>query len=92
MQNRAQTAVDAKDATIHDGTQRQIIKYLTTPAPYVAAPILALTFVVKPVNLGDLPRLVVSTDERYAIRVSHFERQKKKEGFDAVEPSIYKVA
>jgi hypothetical protein len=84
--------VDAKNATVHDGTQRQIIKDLATPAPHVATAILALTFVVKPVNLGNLPRLVVSTDESYSIRVSHFERQKKKESFDAVESSIYEVS
>jgi hypothetical protein len=84
--------VDAKNATVHDGTQRQIIKDLATPAPYVAAAILTLAFVVEPVNLGDLPRLVVSTDESYAIRVSHFERQKKEESFNAVEPSIHEVS
>ena len=84
--------MDAKNAAVHDGTQRQIIKDLATPAPYVATAVLALTFVIKPVNLGDLPRLVVSTDERYSVRVSHFERQKKKESFNAVESSIHEVS
>ncbi len=81
----------AKNAAVHDGTQREIIKDLTTPAPYIATAVLALTFVVKPVYLRDLPRLMVSTDESYAIRISHFERQEKKESFDAVEASVYKV-
>jgi hypothetical protein len=84
--------MDAKDAAVHDGTQREIIEDFAAPAPDVAAAVLALTFVVKAVHLRDLPRLVVSTDESYAIRISHFEGQKEKECFDAVEASIHEVS
>jgi hypothetical protein len=84
--------MDAKYAAIYDGTQREIIEDFTAPAPHVAAAVLALTLVVEPVYLRDLPRLVVSADESYAIRISHFERQKEKKRFDAVEPSIHKVS
>jgi len=91
LQHRAQATMDAKNAAIYDGAQREIIEDFAAPAPYVATAVLALTLVVKPVYLRDLPRLVVSTDESYAIRISHFERQKEKECFDAVEASIHKV-
>jgi hypothetical protein len=84
--------MDAKNATIYDGAQREIIEDFATPAPHVATAVLALTFVVKPVYLRDLPRLVVSTDESYAVRIPHFEGQKEKECFDAVEASIHKVS
>jgi hypothetical protein len=84
--------MDAKYAAIYDGTQRKIIEDFAAPAPHVAAAVLALTFVVEPVYLRDLSRLVVSTDESYAIRISHFERQKEKKRFNAVETSIYKVS
>jgi len=92
LQHRTQAAVDAKDAAVDDGAQGEIIKDFATPAPYVAAAVLALTLVVKPVHLCDLPRLVVSTDERDAIWIAHFERQEKEEGFDAVETSIHEVS
>ena len=81
-----------KYASIDDGTQREIIEDFAAPAPHVAAAVLALAFVVEPVYLRDLPRLVVSTDESYAIRISHFERQKEKKRFDAVETSIHEVS
>jgi hypothetical protein len=35
---------------------------------------------------------MVSTDESDAVRISHFERQEKEEGFDAVKSSIHKVS
>jgi hypothetical protein len=92
LQDWAQAAMDAKNATIYDSTQREIIEDFATPAPHVATAVLALAFVVKPVYLRDLPRLMVSTDESYAVRISHFEREKEKECFDAVEASIHKVS
>jgi hypothetical protein len=92
LQNRAQAAVDAENAAVDNGAQREVIEDLAAPAPYVAATVLALTLVVKPIHLGDLPRLVVSTDQGDAIWVSHFERQEEEEGFDAVEASIHKVS
>jgi hypothetical protein len=83
--------MDAKDAAVNNGAQREVVKDLATPAPHVAAAVLALTFVVKSIHLGYLPRLVVPADERDAIWVSHFERQEEEEGFDAVETSIHEV-
>ena len=35
---------------------------------------------------------MVSTNEGNTVRVSHFERQEKEEGFDAVKSSIHKVS
>ena len=92
LQHWAQAAMDTKNAAIYDGAQREIIENFTTPAPHVAAAVLALAFVVKPVDLRDLPRLVVSTDESYSIRISHFERQEEEERFNAVETSIHEVS
>jgi len=51
LQHRTQTAMDAKNTTIYDSTQSEVIEHFATPAPYVAAPILALTLVVKTVHL-----------------------------------------
>jgi len=84
--------MDAKDAAVDDGAQGEIVEDFAAPAPDVTAAVLALTLVVKPIHLCDLPRLVVSPDERDAIWIAHFERQKKEKGFDAVETSIHKVS
>ena len=47
--------MNAEHTAIHDRSQREIIKYLAAPPPDVAASVLALTLVVKPIHLGDLP-------------------------------------
>jgi hypothetical protein len=75
LQHGAQAAMDAENAAVDDGAQREIIKDFATPAPHVAAAILALTLVVESVHLRDLSRLVVPADERDAIWISHFKRQ-----------------
>ena len=56
--------------SIDDGSQGQKIKDLATGFPHGGVAILLLTFLVKAVDLGDLPRLVVSTDERDSVRIS----------------------
>lgn len=55
LQHWAQAAMDAENAAIYDGAQREIIEDFATPAPHVATAVLALTFVVKPIYLCDLP-------------------------------------
>lgn len=84
--------MDAENAAVDDGAQREIVKDFATPAPHVAAAVLALTLVVKSVHLRDLSRLVVPADERDAIWISHFERQEEQEGFDAVEATVHEVS
>ena len=92
LQGWTQAAVDAEDATINDSTQGEIVEDFATPAPHVATSVLALALVVKAVYLCDLPRFVVSTDERDAVRIAHFERKEEEKGFDAVKSSIHKVS
>ena len=56
--------------SIDDGSQGQKIKDLAASFPHGGVAILLLTFLVKAVDLGDLSRLVVSTDERDSVRIS----------------------
>ena len=65
------TSVDAQNAVVDDGAEAQVVEDVRAVPPHVDAAVLAQTFVVKPVHLGDLPRLVVPADEVYAVRVAH---------------------
>ena len=89
---RTQTTMNAKHASIHNSTQREVIKDLTAISPHIRRAILPLAFVIEPIHLRNLARLVVSADERDAIRVSHFEREQQQEGLDAVEPAVDEIA
>ena len=92
LQSRTKPSMNAEHPSIHDRAKRKVVKDLATPSPDVTAPVLSLAFVIKPVHLRDLSRLMVAAYEGHAFGVADFEGEKEEEGFDAVEPAIHKVA
>ena len=81
-----------EDPSIHYGPQTQIIKDITAISPNIAQPVLPLALVVETVDLGDLPRFMISADEGDPIGISNFEKQKEEECFDRIEAAVDKVA
>jgi hypothetical protein len=69
---RTEPTVNTKHLAINDSRQSQEIKNLTTSFPHGCIAVLLLAFFIKPINLCDLSRLVVATDERYTIWISGF--------------------
>lgn len=63
----------AKHPPIHDSSQTQVIKHVTTIPPDVDASVFSLTFIVETVDLSDLTGFVVAADEGYSIGVADFE-------------------
>jgi hypothetical protein len=56
--------------SVDDGSQREEVKYLTAGFPDRSVTILSLTFFIETIDLCDLPRFVISSDESYAVWVS----------------------
>ena len=83
--------MNAKHTTIHDGTQSEIIEYLTAPSPDVIASVLPLTLVVEAVDLCDLSRFVVPADEGDSFWVANFESEQEEERFDGVKTAVDEV-
>jgi hypothetical protein len=50
------------------------------------------TLIVKPVNLSDLPALVVAADECDAVGISDLEGKEEEESFDGVEATVDEIA
>eukprot|EP00567_Pseudictyota_dubia_P007413 CAMPEP_0197436974 /NCGR_PEP_ID=MMETSP1175-20131217/4295_1 /TAXON_ID=1003142 /ORGANISM="Triceratium dubium, Strain CCMP147" /LENGTH=357 /DNA_ID=CAMNT_0042966381 /DNA_START=566 /DNA_END=1640 /DNA_ORIENTATION=- len=88
----AQPAVDREDLILDDGAETEVVEYLCAIPPHIDAPVLAQALVVEAVDLRDLTALVISTDERDAIRVTHLESEKQKEGFHGVVAPVDEVA
>jgi hypothetical protein len=65
------TAMDTEDLIIDDGSEGKIVEDLCTVSPHVDRTVLSQALVVKAVDLGDLPRLVVASDEGDPLWVSH---------------------
>jgi len=51
-----------------------------------------LTFIIKPIDCGNLARLVIAADESDAIWVTDFQTEEEQEGFQRVEATVYKIA
>jgi len=60
----------SENPVVHESCKRKVVKDVCAIPPYVNTSILSKTFVIKTVNLGDLPRLVITTDKGDAIRVA----------------------
>jgi hypothetical protein len=83
--------MNTKHFAIHDSTQSQKVKHLTTISPHTRTPIFPHTFIVETVDLGDLTRFVVPSDKGDAIWITNFQGEEEEKGFNRVETSVYVV-
>lgn len=84
--------MNAEDFIVNYGCEGEVIEDFGAVAPHVDRAILFEALVVEAVNLGDLARLVISTNQSDSFWVAHFQGQKQQEGFDGVVASIHKIA
>ena len=75
-----------------EGAEGEVVEDFAAVAPDVCAAVFAQTLVVEPVDGGDLPRLVVPADQRYAVGVADLEAEEEEEGFERVEAAVDEVA
>ena len=77
---------------VNQGGEGEVVEEIGEELPDVRAAVLAEALVVKAVDGGDLPGLVVAADKCHSIRVSNFEAEEEEEGFEGVEAAVDKVA
>lgn len=87
-----ESAVDAKYAIVDDGGEGQVVEEFGAAFPDLRRSVLSQAFVVESVDLSDLPRLVVASDQRHAIRVPHLQRHQKQKRFDGIVPAVHEVS
>jgi hypothetical protein len=66
----AQTAMNAKNLTIDNGSEHKKIKYLAARLPNRGVTVLLLALLVESIDLGDLTGLVIASDEGDLVGVS----------------------
>lgn len=66
--------MDVEDPSVDHGRQRDVVEQFCTISPHVDRAVLAQALVVEAIDLGDLPALVVSADQRDPIRVPYLHR------------------
>ena len=80
--------MEAEDLVVDEGGKRKVVEEIGEVFPYVGVAVLPETLVVEAVDLCDLTRLVVATENCDALRISDFESNKERDRFDRVITSI----
>ena len=69
--------MDTENFVVNNGCEGEIIEDLSAVAPDIDTSILAEAFVVETINLRDLTRFMVSTDQSDAFWVSDLKGEQK---------------
>lgn len=81
----------AQHTPVDDGRQGQVVKNVSAIAPCICIAILALALVVKTIHLGDLPALMVATQQCDMGWVARLEQQEQCKHLEGVVPTIHKI-
>lgn len=77
---------------INQSCQRKVVEQVREVLPDVCVAILPQAFVVEPVYLRDLSRLVIASQDGHTIPVAHLQGNEEGDGFDGVVASVHIVA
>ena len=64
----------AKDASVNDGRETQVVKDFSAVSPNGDASVFTQTFIVKTVDLGDLTRLMIPSNQCDSVWISDLQK------------------
>lgn len=70
---RTEAAMETEDLSVDQGSEGQVIEKVGEIFPDIGVAVFSQTFVVEAVDLSDLTRFVVTSENGNAVRVSDFE-------------------
>ena len=77
---------------INEGSNGQVIKYFREGSPYIEWSVFSNALVIETVDLGDQPRLMISSQQSYSVLISDLQGQQHQESLNAVSASIHVVS
>ena len=83
-----ETSVKTENLIVDESCEREVVEEIGEVLPYVGIAILSETFIVEAVHLSNLTRLVVTTEDGDALRISDLESNEQRDCFDGVIASI----
>ena len=76
---------------INKRNKRQIIKNIGKILPDIQGPILPQTLIIEPINLRNLPRLMIAPQQYNPILIAYLVDQQQQKCLNTIEPTIYKI-
>jgi hypothetical protein len=73
---------------VDESGKRKVIEKIGEESPDIRVTVLAQTLVVEPVHLGDLPRLVISAEDRDTVAVAQLQRNEQRDGLHRVVTAV----
>jgi hypothetical protein len=74
--------VEAEDLIFDQGGERKEVEKVGEVLPHVRISVLSETLVIEAIDLSDLTRFVVATEDSDALRISDFESYEKSDSLD----------
>ena len=74
--------MEAEDLVVDEGGEGKVVEEISEILPHVCVAVFSQTLIVEAVNLGDLARLVVASQDGDARWVADLERHQQCDGFD----------
>ena len=72
-----QASVKTEDLAVNQSGEGQVVKKIGEIFPDICVSVFTQALIVETVDLGDLARFVVTSENGDAVRISNFERDKK---------------
>lgn len=83
-----ETTVEAENLLFNECSEGDHVEEVSEKLPHVCSPVLAQAFIIKPVHLGDLAGLVVTTGDGDAVGVADLESKEEGDGLNTVVTTI----
>ena len=83
--------MDAENFVVNDGSEGKVVEDFGAVAPDVDRAVFAEALVVESVDLSDLTRLVIASDQSDTLRVTNFQGEQKKERLDRIVATIDEI-
>jgi hypothetical protein len=79
------------DLVLDESCEGEVVEEIGEVPPYVGVSVLPQALVVETVDLGDLARFVVASEDGDAIAVPQLHRDEEGDGLDGVVSSVYVI-